>query len=642
MTGPSITIKDVAALAGVSAGHGVKGALRQPGNLAAVPAKGGRRVAELDFHPNAQARALRSTRTNVIGLLLSDIRNPFFADLAHAAEQAALAEGLVTLLGNANESIPQQDRYLDTFISQRVDGVIAAPQGEGSSSLRALLERDIPTVFVDRTVDGVDVPSVTTDSDTGIRQAVEHLARQGHERVGYIAGPQTTSTGRDRLESFSRAAREFGLSTDPALTYFGDFQSASGSAGAHHLLGLAQPPTALLAADSPMAVGALATLNRKGLRIGRDMALIAFDDIEWFSLLDPPLTVISHDVEAMGRTAVRLLLEVIDGQKPGFSRPPSELDRPRLLRHTRTPAWGSRDSSGPLPSDPSDSRLGAPSDTTEGTGPMSTVFVVGSLDADQNIRVHSLPRAGEPSRDRTQRSAPAARAATRPSRRPVPAPRVKFTGAVGDDAHGRRILEVLSGAGDRRRPRAGRRHRRDGNGGHRSRRPRARTRSSSARARTPGSPPPTSTAGLAAMRAGDVLVLQLEIPTALVRQAAGPRGAAGRSSSSTPPPPPGRSTGLLDDVDLLVVNEQEIQVLAGLAGVRRERTGSWSRHFRRSSVRPSSAPPARKGPSRSSTAAWCTCRRRQWPPRTPRGPATRSWATSPHPWQAARWNCPPQ
>ena len=208
MTGPSITIKDVAALAGVSAATASRVLCRKPGNLRRSPARRWPPPSpSWTSAPTPRRARLRSTRTNVIGLLVSDVRNPFFADLAHAAELAALAEGLVTLLGNANESIPQQDRYLDTFISQRVDGVIAAPQGEGSSSLHALLERDIPTVFVDRTVDGIDVPSVTTDSDAGIRQAVEHLARQGHERVGYIAGPQTTSTGRDRLKSFSRAAR---------------------------------------------------------------------------------------------------------------------------------------------------------------------------------------------------------------------------------------------------------------------------------------------------------------------------------------------------------------------------------------------------------------------------------------------------
>jgi LacI family transcriptional regulator len=325
MTTRTITIKDVADMAGVSPATASR---VLSGNPATSPESREKVIAaasRLEFHPNAQARALRSTRTNVIGLLMSDVRNPFFADLAHAAEQSALAEGFVTLLGNANESAVQQDRYLDTFISQRVDGVIAAPQGTGSSSLRALLAREVPTVFVDRTVDGIDVPSVTTDSDNGIRQAVEHLAQQGHTRVGYIAGPQTTSTGRDRLRSYAKAAQDYGISTDPALTYFGDFQSRSGSAAAHHLLSLAQPPTALLAADSPMAVGALATLNRKGIRIGRDMALIAFDDIEWFSLLDPPLTVISHDVEAMGRIAVELLLDLINGGQPASVVLPSEL-----------------------------------------------------------------------------------------------------------------------------------------------------------------------------------------------------------------------------------------------------------------------------------------------------------------------------
>jgi LacI family transcriptional regulator len=325
VSAPIVTIKDVAALAGVSTATASRVLSGHPATSEESRQRVAAAASQLDFHPNAQARALRSTRTNVIGLLLSDVRNPFFADLAHAAEQAALAEGFVTLLGNANENIGQQDRYLDTFISQRVDGVIAAPQGEGSASLRTLLDRGVPTVFVDRTVDGIDVPSVTTDSDRGIRQAVQHLRRQGHTRVGYIAGPQTTSTGRERLRSFSAAAREMGLSSDPLLTYFGDFRAASGSAGTQKLLSLPQPPTALLAADSPMAVGALATLNSKGIRIGRDMAVIAFDDIEWFSLLETPLTVISNDVEAMGRAAVQLLLNVMDGQKPQSLVLPSEL-----------------------------------------------------------------------------------------------------------------------------------------------------------------------------------------------------------------------------------------------------------------------------------------------------------------------------
>ena len=121
-------------------------------------------VTALGYRPNVQARSLRLTRTQAIGLLVSDVRNPFFADVAHAAEQAALAADYVTLLGNANENVEQQDRYLETFLNQRVDGVVLAPQGRGSGSLDALIASQMPVVFVDRTVDGFDVPSVTTDS----------------------------------------------------------------------------------------------------------------------------------------------------------------------------------------------------------------------------------------------------------------------------------------------------------------------------------------------------------------------------------------------------------------------------------------------------------------------------------------------
>ena len=321
----AITIKDVAALAGVSVATASRVLSGNPATSPDSRARVAAAVTELDYRPNAQARALRSTRSDSIGLLVSDVRNPFFADLAHTVEQAALAAGYVTLLGNANERKEQQDRYLDTLISRRVDGIIVAPLGEGSGSIRSLITREIPTVFVDRTVDGLDIPSVTTDSEAGIRQAVHHLAAAGHTRIGYISGPQATSTGRDRFAAFTRAIAAAGLSQDPELVYFGDYQAASGSAGVHALLQLREPPTALLAADSLMAVGAIAILHKLGRRIGADIALIAFDDIEWFALLNPALSVISHSVEEMGRIAVDMLLQVIDGGKPESVVLPSEL-----------------------------------------------------------------------------------------------------------------------------------------------------------------------------------------------------------------------------------------------------------------------------------------------------------------------------
>ena len=193
LAGNGVTLRDVAAHAGVSLGTASRVLSGNPATSPEARARVSDAVAVLGYRPNAQARSLRLTRTHAIGLLVSDVRNPFFADVAHAAEQAALGADYVTLLGNANEDVDQQDRYLETFLNQRVDGVVLAPQGRGSGSLQSLVDSQMPVVFVDRTVEGFDVPSVTTDSRTGMNEAVAYLAAAGHDRVGFIGGPQALS-----------------------------------------------------------------------------------------------------------------------------------------------------------------------------------------------------------------------------------------------------------------------------------------------------------------------------------------------------------------------------------------------------------------------------------------------------------------
>jgi len=319
-----VTIKDVADTAGVSVATVSRVLSGHPSTSEVARAAVGGAAVKLGFRPNAQARSLRKTRTHVIGLVLPDVRNPFFADLAQAIEQRARDFDFLTLFGNANESVEQQDRYFDVMLSQRVDGLIAAPQG-GLSNLREILDSGLPTVFVDRVVADTSVPSVTPDNASGIRQAVLHLSRRCHRRIGYIAGPQSTSTGRERLAAFREALAETGADNDPDLIFVGDFQSASGAAGARHLLGLSRPPTALLAADSLMSIGAVAVCNENGISIGRDIAFVAYDDIEAFALLNPALTVIAHDVNAMGRLSVDLLTRVIAGERPESVILPSRL-----------------------------------------------------------------------------------------------------------------------------------------------------------------------------------------------------------------------------------------------------------------------------------------------------------------------------
>ncbi|GIG25109.1 LacI family DNA-binding transcriptional regulator [Cellulomonas denverensis] len=332
------TIRDVAARAGVSVATVSRVLSEHPSTSAASRQKVLSAAADLGFRPNAQARSLRRTRTNTIGVLVSDVRNPFFAEIAHTVEQTALSHEMATLLCNADESTEQQDHCLDLLVSQRVDGMIVTPQGDGSGSLREVLSLGLPVVFVDRTIDGVEVPSVTSDNRTGIVEAVQHLAGLGHRRIGYVAGPQVTSTGRERLAAYREAVADAGLDTDPGLVFEGDFRSASGVAGARALLALPDPPTAVLAADSLMTFGVLLECRDRGLRIGADLSVIGYDDIESFGLVSPPLTVIAHDPSRMGALAVDMIRDLLAGEPVTSAVLTSSL----VLRGSTGPAGGTR------------------------------------------------------------------------------------------------------------------------------------------------------------------------------------------------------------------------------------------------------------------------------------------------------------
>lgn len=254
--------------------------------------------------------------------------NPFFGELAHSTEQQALEFGLLTLLANADEDRSQQDRYLEVFLDQRIDGLIVAPQGNGGSPLESALEKvlrsGLPTVFIDRVLgpEHADIPSVTADHRQGVDAAVEHLASLGHRNLGFIAGPQETSTGQARLNAFLAAAEKHRMQNNVVQ---GDFQEASGIRGATELLALADRPTAIIAADSLMSLGAIRAFHEHGIRIGTDISLIAYDDIPLFGLIDRGLTVVSHDIDAMGRLAVNLLQHCIAGESPESVVLPSKL-----------------------------------------------------------------------------------------------------------------------------------------------------------------------------------------------------------------------------------------------------------------------------------------------------------------------------
>ncbi len=317
------TIKDVATRAGVSVGtvsrvlNGSKATSPEAREAVLAAAQG------LGYLPNAHARSLRSDHSGTIALLVPDIRNPFFAELARVVEKAALDHGLATLLCNADESAEQFDRYVEVIRRQRVDGVAMIPISEAHRAIDRLTTDGIPLVFLDRHMRDTAIPSIVSEPSAGVSQAVDHLLECGHERIGFITGPMASSTGRERYEAYCRAMSERGITVDGDLVATGDFQETSGEEGAGLLLD--RGASAIFASDSLMSMGALRTCHARGLRIGVDIDLVGFDDLPVFTLTDPPLTVVDQPIEEIGNRGVDLLTRRMAGEQPDDLRLPTRL-----------------------------------------------------------------------------------------------------------------------------------------------------------------------------------------------------------------------------------------------------------------------------------------------------------------------------
>jgi LacI family transcriptional regulator, galactose operon repressor len=304
----AVTVADVASRAGVSTAS-VSRALSGAGGVSDAVRERVIAVAEaLGYRPNTVARSLRTTRTQTIGLILPDVVNPFFGELAWAIEEAAHQYGYSVILCNANEEADRQDAYLELMLARRVDGLLLTPVLGESSALQAAARQGVPMVLVDRAVPKMTAPVVRADGRRAISQLVDHLVDLGHERIAVITGPRGTLTGRERLAAFRTAMRARSLDLPRELVRFGNFQADSGRRAATQLLDLGEPPTAVF--------GALQEMRRRGLRIGSDVAVSGFDDPPWFQLLDPPLTTVSQPVGRIGALALEMLMEAIGGGRP--------------------------------------------------------------------------------------------------------------------------------------------------------------------------------------------------------------------------------------------------------------------------------------------------------------------------------------
>ena len=305
-----VTIKDVAREAQVSI-NTVSRALNDKPDVRPETREIVLEAAErLGYRPNRLARGLRSSQTGVIGTIVADIANPFFSAVVKGMGEEARAAGYSLVLQDTAEVYANEESAIRTLQAEQVDGVLLTPVQSSRESLRMLREANLPFVLVARHFDDSETNCVVADDVDGGRLATAHLLDRGHRRIGFINGPLVNSSARERLAGYRAALQERGLGTDPVLMSDGALTMEDGYEHAGRLLAEAQP-TALFAFSDYVALGAMKAVQEAGLSIPEDVAVVGYDDIDFSSCLQSPLTTVRVPKREIGRQVVRILIQML-------------------------------------------------------------------------------------------------------------------------------------------------------------------------------------------------------------------------------------------------------------------------------------------------------------------------------------------
>ncbi|MFC8434850.1 LacI family DNA-binding transcriptional regulator [Streptomyces sp. NPDC057253] len=285
-------------------------------------------VDELGYTPNTLARSLVTSRTRSVGLAVSAISNPYFTEILQGVEAGALEHGYSLLIADPHDDPEHERKVVQLLHERRVDGMIVAPSADPRELVAYLARHEVPTVFLDRVVDGVAEGEAGGSGDAGGRtggplrfdqvcaeniepmaELVTHLAGLGHRRIGLVAGLPGLSTTAERITGYRRGLTASGLPYDAHLVVHGDSESPGAARATTALLSLAAPPTALVTANNSMTIGTLRALRECGLAVPDDLALCSFDDFAWADLFSPRLTAIAQPSREIGTQAVRVLLD---------------------------------------------------------------------------------------------------------------------------------------------------------------------------------------------------------------------------------------------------------------------------------------------------------------------------------------------
>lgn len=300
-----------------------------------------RAIAELNYVPNPSARGLRSRRTRLFGLIVSDVTNPFFPELIAAFEALAAAEGIEVIFTHTNYDPQRLHSCIRRMIERSADAIAVMTSEVEEQALHQAVQAGIPVVLMNQRKLASKYPNVPVEYTVGFREALDHLLSLGHRDIGFIAGPQTLNSARNRKDAFIAALKSHGLQVRAKWIAVGEMRVEGGRKAMEALLAQQPRPTAVVATNDLMAVGALQAAHAGRFQIPRDLSLIGFDDLPIASMVHPPLSTIRHPRREVAARAFDLLWRAVQGERNIDSSPL----QPHLVTRASTappPEWKRR------------------------------------------------------------------------------------------------------------------------------------------------------------------------------------------------------------------------------------------------------------------------------------------------------------
>jgi LacI family transcriptional regulator, galactose operon repressor len=274
-----------------------------------------RAAAELNYVPNAVARSLRQARSGLLALIITDMMNPLFYDMARGAEAAAQAAGMAVVLGNSDDNPALEAKYLRVMAEHRVEGIILVPTPGTTAAHLPTLPRQVPLVLLDRRPPDLAARLVCCDSATATRDLCRHLFALGHERIALVGGMPEVPTWRERIAGYRQALREAGRPEDVEVVLHGDYRAEGGAAAMRTLAALPEPPDAVIAASAQVLYGVLDELAAQGKTVPDDVSVSCLDDPALPSFYRPRFTYVEQPGREMGAAAVGAVLDALRGDE---------------------------------------------------------------------------------------------------------------------------------------------------------------------------------------------------------------------------------------------------------------------------------------------------------------------------------------